>query len=279
MKLRIGFSPCPNDTFIFDAMIHHKIDTEGLEFELILADVEDLNQRAFQNELDITKLSYHTYAYLVKDYILLNGGSALGNNCGPLLISKHPIKSNEVSNQRIGIPGKFTTANFLLRIAFPEAKNKESMLFSDIEHQLLEEKIELGLIIHENRFTYQEKGLHKIIDLGEFWEEKTKLPIPLGGIVIKRNLPLSIQQKVDRVMQRSVKFALENPEKTYDFVKPHAQEMDLEVMLKHIKLYVNDYTLDLGKNGKKAITTLFEEAKKQGIKIEDYPLFIEQSLS
>lgn len=260
MKLTLGFSPCPNDTFIFDAMVHHKIDTEGLEFDVVLGDVEELNNKAFNNELNITKLSYHAYAYLTKNYVLLDAGSALGNNCGPLLIGKEKISFDDVDNKTIAIPGKYTTANFLLSLAFPNAKNKKETLFSDIENDVINEVVDLGLIIHENRFTYQEKGLKKIIDLGEYWETKNNLPIPLGGIVIQRSLPSEIQQTVNRVMKRSVEYALANPEQTLGYVKPHAQEMDTTVMMQHIGLYVNNYTVDLGEKGKEAVQYLFDTA-------------------
>ncbi|MGN6639893.1 MAG: menaquinone biosynthesis family protein, partial [Mucilaginibacter sp.] len=194
MKLTLGFSPCPNDTFIFDALIHHKIDTEGLEFEVFYDDVETLNQKAFRGELDITKLSYHAFAYVADKYILLDAGSALGFGVGPLLISKNDYGDlsslkTQISNLRIGIPGKYTTANFLLGLALPDATNKQEIVFSEIEDALLDEKIDVGLIIHENRFTYQDKGLKKIIDLGDFWEKQTGCAIPLGGIVANRKLP------------------------------------------------------------------------------------------
>lgn len=265
MKLKLGYSPCPNDTFIFDAMVHHKIDTEGLEFEVILGDVEELNQRAFKSNLDITKLSYHAYAYLTDEYALLHSGSALGNNCGPLLISKSAITPEEVTSKTIAIPGKYTTANFLLSIAFPKATQKEAILFSDIEKKVLNEEVDLGLIIHENRFTYHERGLKKVMDLGAFWETKTGLPIPLGGIVVNRHLPSEIQQKVNRVLRKSVEFALKNPAQTLGYVEQHAQEMSHEVMMQHINLYVNDYSVDLGERGRKAILYMFEMAQEKGI--------------
>ncbi len=265
MKLSLGFSPCPNDTFIFDALVHGKIDTEGLEFEVVMADVEALNRKAFLQELDITKLSYHAYAYLLKSYVLLDAGSALGNNCGPLLIAKQPMTDEAVNQAKIAIPGKYTTANFLLSLAFPEATNKQEMVFSEIENAVLQGKTDAGLIIHENRFTYREKGLKKIIDLGEYWEESTGLPIPLGGIVIKRSIPEEIQHKVNRVLERSVRFALENPEKLSEFVKAHAQEMSEEVMHSHIKLYVNDFTVSLGGAGRTAVGRLFDVARARGV--------------
>jgi len=265
MKLTLGFSPCPNDTFLFDALVHGKIDTEGLEFSVVLGDVEELNQRAFAGELDITKLSYHAYAYALKDYVLLDAGSALGRNCGPLLIARETLSATDVEAGTIAIPGKYTTANFLLSLAYPGAKQKEAVLFSEIERLVATGEKTTGLIIHESRFTYAERGLVKIRDLGEFWETETGLPIPLGGIVIKRNIDLALQQKVNRVLARSVRFARQFPEQTLDYVRPHAQEMDEKVMMQHINLYVNDFTEDLGVGGRAAVRRLFSLAKEVGV--------------
>jgi len=258
MKLTLGFSPCPNDTFIFDALVHHKIDTEGLEFEVVFADVEQLNTWAFQGKLDITKLSYNAFTHCVKDYVLLDSGSALGKNCGPLLIKKP--NTILTKDSKIAIPGKYTTANMLLNIAFPENRNKVETLFSEIENQVLEGIVDAGLIIHESRFTYKEKGLEKVSDLGEFWETKTGLPIPLGGIVVKRELPLAVQKKIERVLRKSVKYALQNPNSSADYVRCHAQEMEKEVVVAHIALYVNDYSVSLGEQGRKAVELLFVKA-------------------
>lgn len=284
MKLTLGFSPCPNDTFIFDALIHHKIDTEGLEFDVSFEDVETLNQQAFRAELDITKLSYHAYAYAAADYVLLDAGSALGFGVGPLLICKDPecaraframAGTGQPSDLKIGIPGKYTTANFLLGVAYPAWQNKEEIIFSDIENALLEERIDAGLIIHENRFTYVARGLHKVIDLGEYWESETGLPIPLGGIVVKRSLSEDVKHKVARVLRRSVEYAFANPESGMDFIREHAQEMDDTVMYQHIELYVNRYSLDLGEEGRKAVTTLFERAQDSGVvPRHEHPLFL-----
>ena len=275
MKLTLGFSPCPNDTFIFDAMLHGKVDTEGLEFQPVIADVEELNQKAFAKALDITKLSYHAFAFLRKDYALLDAGSALGNNVGPLLIAKAPMKEAAINNARIAIPGKYTTANFLLSLAYPGAKNKTEMLFSDIEEAVLTEKMDAGLIIHENRFTYQDKGLIKIKDLGEFWESTTRMPIPLGGIVANRALGPEVLEAANRVMARSVAFDLDHPEEPRAFVRKHAQEMEEEVMYKHIHLYVNDYTRSLGIKGKEAVQLLFDIAMAKGvIPAQELPIFV-----
>lgn len=269
MKLSLGFSPCPNDTFIFDALIHHKIDTEGLDFEVFFDDVETLNQKAFRGELDITKLSFHAFAHVYKQYALLDAGSALGFGVGPLLICKNEnlIHNPEelTANLKVGIPGKYTTANFLLGIAFPHLVDKQEMIFSEIESALINNMIDVGLIIHENRFTYADKGLHKIVDLGSYWEQLTGCAIPLGGIVINRNLDREIQEKVNRLLRKSVEFAFANPKSGIDFIKKHAQEMSEEVMYKHIELYVNKYSIDLGIEGRKAIDVLFKLAIEKGL--------------
>lgn len=275
MKLSLAYSPCPNDTFIFDAMVHQKIDTEGLEFEPVLADVETLNQNAFDAVSDITKISFHAYSYVSQDYQLLHAGSALGNGCGPLLISKDIIPSSKIEFCLIGIPGRLTTANFLLSLAFPEAATKKEMVFSEIEDALLKDHIDIGLIIHENRFTYEKKGLRKIIDLGEWWEKKYQLPIPLGGIAVRRSFDDALKQKINRVLRRSVEFALDNPEQTMEYVKAHAQEMEEAVMQMHINLYVNQFSVDLGEKGIEAIERLYEVAFEKKIIAGLYqPMFV-----
>lgn len=268
MELTLGFSSCPNDTFIFDALLHGKIDTEGLTFVPVIEDVESLNHKANKHLLDITKLSYHAYAYLTHQYKLLNAGSALGFGVGPLLIRNSEIR-NQNSELRVGIPGRLTTANFLLSIAYPELKNKVEMVFSEIEGALLNGEIDLGLIIHENRFTYESKGLIKVKDLGEYWEETSGAAIPLGGIVVSRKLDEATQMKIDRVLRRSIEFAFANRKSSYDFVRAHSQEMSEEVMYKHIDLYVNQYSVDLGDEGIKAVRALFNKAVEQSV-IEHY---------
>ncbi len=288
MKLTLGFSPCPNDTFIFDALIHHKIDTKGLDFEVEYQDVETLNLRAFQGDLDVTKLSYHAFAYAVEDYELLDAGSALGFGVGPMLITKDPSLAlalqeklnkgeglGEHNKLRVGYPGKYTTANFLLGLAFPELTNKIELVFSEIEGALLDGSIDLGLIIHENRFTYAQRGLFKVVDLGEYWETTTKFPIPLGGIVVKRSLSKEVKDTLNKVLKESVEFAFANPKSGLDFIRSHAQEMSEEVMYKHIDLYVNKYSVELGAEGRNAITKMFEKAQDLGfIPRSDRKLFL-----
>lgn len=279
MKLSLGFSPCPNDTFIFDALIHKKIDTEGLDFEVFFDDVETLNKKVFRNEPDISKLSFHAFAYATENYALLDAGSALGFGVGPLLISKSDAYTagrlkTDSADLRVGIPGKYTTANFLLSLAFPELVNKKEMLFSEIESSLIDGSIELGLIIHENRFTYEQKGLLKVMDLGDFWEKETGEPIPLGGIVINRRIAPEIQAKVNRLIRKSVEYAFANPTSAIGFIKQHAQAMEEEVMYKHIDLYVNEFSLSLEGRGKNAVRTLFSKARKLKVIPEtEIPLF------
>ena len=267
MKLSLGFSPCPNDCFMFDAIVNRRINLEGLEFSARLADVEALNKAAFAGEAEVTKLSYHAYAYCARAYVLLDAGSALGRNCGPLLISRRPVSREEVASGtlRIAIPGRYTTANFLLGLAFPGARDKTELVFSAIEPALLNDEYDAGLIIHENRFTYAAKGLKKIIDLGEFWESETSCPIPLGGIVINRTLPDDVKHSVNRVLRRSVEYAFAHREASLPFVREHAQEMSEDVMYQHIDLYVNEYSVDLGADGKRAVEVLFEKARATAI--------------
>jgi 1,4-dihydroxy-6-naphthoate synthase len=260
MKLTLGFSPCPNDTFIFDALVNKKIDREGLEFEAVLEDVETLNEWVLQGKLDITKLSFPAYFQSLDKYVLLNAGSALGKGVGPLLISKYETKSTkyEIGEKTIAIPGINTTANLLLSFVFPDATQKAPMIFSAIEDAVLTGQTDLGVIIHENRFTYQQKGLHKVIDLGEYWEQKMKVPIPLGGIVVKKTVDKLTSLKIDKLIRKSIEYSFANYPVISSYVKRHSQTMSEGVMRQHIDLYVNDFSLELGKEGKQAIEKLLE---------------------
>ena len=261
--IRLAFSPCPNDTFIFDALVHKKIDLEGLDFDFMMEDVETLNHMALKGQADMIKVSYHAYLYLLQSYVLLHSGSALGKGNGPLLIAKKEIDNQDIPFHTIAIPGEYTTAHLLFRFAFPEARLKRFMLFSSIEDSLINGIVDAGVIIHENRFTYGEKGLVKLLDLGEFWESLTKSPIPLGGIIARKSLGYEIIGKLNRIMHRSVEYAMRNGTGAMPFVKANAQEMSEEVMMKHIALYVNDFTLSLGQEGKDAISKLVETAREK----------------
>ncbi len=278
MKLTLGFSPCPNDTFIFDALVNKKIDSEGFEFENVLADVETLNQWALEGKLDITKLSFPAFFRSLDNYTLLNAGSAIGNGVGPLLISdaQHELSDDEINQASIALPGINTTANLLFTFAFPDASDKIFLPFSAIEAALLNKETDLGVIIHENRFTYQQKGLHKVKDLGEYWEQKMELPVPLGGIAINQSVKRSMALKINELIRKSIEFAFKNYPIIPEYVKQHAQEMSEEVMRQHIDLYVNNYSIDLGDEGKLAIESLhqvFLELNNQEAEDEDV-LFI-----
>ena len=267
MKVSLGFSPCPNDCFMFDAIVNRRIDLDGLEIDIHLGDIEQLNAAALAGSAQVTKLSYHAFAYCIDRYVLLDAGSALGRGCGPLLIARRPIAADEVArgDLRIAIPGKYTTANFLLGLAFPRARNTTEMLFSDIESAVADARVDAGVIIHENRFTYESKGLRKIVDLGEFWERETGAPIPLGGIVAGRELPDDVKRSVNRLIRRSVEYAFAHRDASLPFVRTHAQEMSEEVMYRHIDLYVNEFSIDLGAEGRRAVRTLFDRARAAGV--------------
>jgi len=256
--ITIGISPCPNDTFIFEGIYNHRIDLQGIKYEFIMGDVEELNNMALQGKLDVTKISFNAFTKVLDRYELLHSGSALGRNCGPLLISRKPIDSKNIDHLTVAIPGENTTANLLLTIAYPNLKNKKQMIFHEIEDAVIQEQVDLGLIIHENRFTYQRKGLIKIRDLGEYWEETYHHPIPLGGIAIKRELDSEIKQLINQSIRSSIEYAYANPGIGRQWVKKHSQEMDDEVIDQHIGLYVNEYSIDLGKEGQKAVKTLIQ---------------------
>ena len=260
MTLTLGFSPCPNDCFMFDAMVHRRIDLEGLDFDVRMADIEALNSAAFAGGVDITKLSFHAFAYCADDYVLLDAGSALGRNCGPLLISQRPISPEEVAagDLRIAIPGKYTTANFLLSLAFPRATDKSECLFSDIEAGVLDGRFDAGLIIHESRFTYADHGLARVIDLGEWWESETGLPVPLAGICARAELDDALIAAAERAIRESVQYAFDHPDASREYVRVNAQEMSGEVCAAHIALYVNEHSLDVGDDGMRAIARLVD---------------------
>ena len=273
MTLTLGFSPCPNDTFIFDALVNNKIDTCGLAFDVVLEDVQTLNQWALQAKLDITKLSYGVLPLVLDTYILLNSGSALGSGVGPLLISPpRRLKGelpedywkdkNVIENSIIAIPGENTTAHLLFSLAYPNAKNKIFLRYDEIENFVLQKK-GLGVIIHENRFTYADKGLQKITDLGDFWEKETGNPIPLGGIVTKRSINKEVSVQVDKLIKKSIEYAYEHHYKELtNYVKSHSQEMSEAVLRKHIDLYVNNYTLNINADGKAAVLVLLNINQK-----------------
>jgi 1,4-dihydroxy-6-naphthoate synthase len=260
MKLTIGFSPCPNDTFIFDALVNRKIDTGNMEFDVVMEDVETLNRLALQEKLDISKISYGVLPRIIPAYKVLSAGGALGMGVGPLLITSRPIHKEEVNDLTIALPGMNTTAHMLFTLAFPDAVKKKFMVFSSIEDAVLNGEAEAGVIIHENRFTYEAKGLFKVMDLGDHWEKTTGNPIPLGGIVMNRRFENSLMDEVNRLIRESLIYSQNSYPRLSEFVKSHSQEMEEDVMRKHIELYVNDYSLDLGSKGRAAVWQMLEIA-------------------
>jgi 1,4-dihydroxy-6-naphthoate synthase len=258
MQLTLGFSPCPNDTFIFDALVNKKIDTEGFDFEVHLEDVQTLNQWAMAGRLDLSKISYGVLPLVLDNYRLLDAGGALGKGVGPLLIAKTSIPPARLPECTIAIPGQQTTAHLLFSLAYPNALKKQFMVFSAIEDAVLKGQVDCGVIIHENRFTYQQKGLVKLADLGAFWEASTGAPIPLGGILAKKDLPPGIAPKVNELIRKSLEYAFQHYPSLPDYVRQHSQEMDEQVMRQHIDLYVNNYSLGLGDDGVTAVKTLLK---------------------
>ncbi|MDR2586091.1 MAG: 1,4-dihydroxy-6-naphthoate synthase [Prevotellaceae bacterium] len=249
------FSPCPNDTFCFHAMISGLVDTEGLPFDPHLEDVEQLNHRVLHNNPSVCKISYHILPLIANRYRMLPCGSALGFGNGPLLVSLSA--SEPITPQtRIAIPGIHTTAHFLLQQAYPQAINTHPVLFSKISDAILSGDFDAGVLIHEGRFIYAQQGLHLVADLGACWEERTGLPIPLGGIAVSRTLTEAMQQKIARILLRSIKYAKEFPQVSASYIRSNAQEIDSEVIRKHIELFVNDYTLDLGRVGRAAVAAM-----------------------
>ena len=256
MNITLGFSPCPNDTYMFAALVNGWIDTKGLSFDVRLADVETLNEWAGSGQLDVTKISFHRALTLGNIYQLLSSGSALGNGCGPLVIARDAMSREDLIKEKIALPGQWTTAHLLFNIFYPEVTHKVHYPFHLIEDAILKSEVDAGVIIHENRFTYQDKGLVKILDLGEAWEETTGMPIPLGGIFASTRLLSATVSLIDSLLRESILFARHNEEVVMPYVRQHAQEMDPEVILSHINLYVNDFSLDLAEKGRKSIDRL-----------------------
>jgi len=267
--ISLGYSPCPNDTFIFYALIHRQIDTGDLKFKEVLLDVETLNQKALNAELDLTKISYHAFGYLQDKYSLLKAGGALGRGCGPLVVTKHAYTMKELQGKKIAIPGKLTTAFLLLQLfnsafCLPPSAFIE-MPFNEIMDAVAREEVDAGLIIHESRFTYPSYGLKRVIDLGAWWEKETGLPIPLGGIIAKKTLGKDVNNTINELIRQSVEYAFQNRNEPTEYIKKHSQELSDEVINRHIDLYVNDYSLDIGQDGNRAVKELLSRAEDAGI--------------
>ena len=273
-SLPLGFSPCPNDTFMFYPLVHGLVDTAGLTFRERLEDVETLNRLALAGDLDVTKVSYHALGHIRDRYALLRSGSALGRGCGPLLVAREDIDPVNLRGRRIAVPGQYTTALLLLRLLDPSLDNFIVMPFNQIMDAVLTGQADAGLIIHESRFTYQEAGLHRLVDLGEWWEAETGLPIPLGGIVARRSLGADTIVVIERALRAGVAYARSHPAEAAGYIREHAQEISDEVCAAHIGLYVNDFSAELGEEGERAIAELLRRAEQSGIiPVSDTNLF------
>jgi 1,4-dihydroxy-6-naphthoate synthase len=258
MKLTLGISPCPNDTFIFDALVNGAVDPGDLRLEVVLDDVQTLNEWALRGKLDVSKVSYGVLPAIAGPYALLESGGALGRGVGPLLVTRPGLGAFRPETMTVAIPGRDTTAHLLFSLAYPAAAHKRFLVFSEIEQVVLRGEVDAGVIIHEGRFTYEAKGLSKLRDLGEFWEQTTGAPIPLGGIVARRTLPVAVRRELDRLIRASVEHAFARRPAVSAWVRAHAQEMDEAVMRRHIDLYVNEFSVALGDAGRRAVRTLLE---------------------
>ena len=265
--LRVGLSPCPNDTFIFHALLEGLVELEGFRLEPVFEDVETLNVMARNGELEITKISFHAYGHLRDTYKLLQAGAALGRGCGPLIVVREGDEKQDLSTAKIAIPGKLTSANLLLRLFAPRAPTSSliEMTFDRIMDAVKTGEVDAGLIIHESRFTYSELGLRKLADLGDWWEESHGYPIPLGGIIARLDIGSETIAAFDDALSRSVLHARSHPEDSRDYVRHYAQEMDDAVTAAHIELYVNDFTINLGREGREAVSHLLEIAEREKI--------------
>lgn len=274
-KLSLAFSTCPNDTFIFHALAHGLIECGGLEFDISLADVEQLNQDARSGRHDVSKLSFAAFGQLADKYALLRSGAALGRGCGPLVIAKPDFDMARLPWAKIAVPGMMTTAWMLFGMYmsgwFAKLPNVTALTFDRIMQAVSEGEFDVGVIIHEGRFTYQEYGLVQIVDLGKWWEDKTGLPIPLGCIAVRRDVDKNIARMVERAISDSLSLAMKNPKETDAYVKKYAMEISSDVIRQHIALYVNDYSLDLGEDGKTAVSTLFDMAADAGLVARNLP--------
>ena len=276
-NLKLGYSTCPNDTFIFYALAHNLINCAELAFEIELADVETLNQRARRGVFDISKLSFATIGCLLDRYGLLRSGAALGRGCGPVVVARPGFDLKKLKTKKIAVPGMWTTACMLLGLYLSEKPDAVPMPFDRIMPAVQNGDFDFGVIIHEGRFTYKEYGLISLVDLGEWWEQKTSLPVPLGGIAIRRDIATKTALKVERAIRESVIYAFNNRIKADNYIKRHAREMTLAAIHQHIDLYVNEFTLDAGDEGEEAINKLFAMARDRAVLPEsNMPLFVNQ---
>jgi 1,4-dihydroxy-6-naphthoate synthase len=264
-NLTLGYSTCPNDTFIFYALAHNLIERRGLQFRIKLADVETLNQQARAGVFDISKLSFAAIGHLLDTYGVLRSGSALGRGCGPLVVARPGFNLNQIDSKKIAVPGMWTTACMLLGLYLSKKPDVVPMPFDLIMPAVERGDFDFGVIIHEGRFTYKNYGLICLLDLGKWWEQKTSLPIPLGGIAIRRDIAPEIARSVETAIRESTLYGFKHRTETDAYVKKYASDMSPAVIRRHIDLYVNDFTVEIGEQGKEAVEALFEMARNRGI--------------
>ncbi|MDD2319030.1 MAG: 1,4-dihydroxy-6-naphthoate synthase [Geobacteraceae bacterium] len=273
--LTLGYSPCPNDTFLFYPLVHGRVPCHGLHFVERLEDVETLNRLAMAGALDICKVSYHAFAHIRERYILLRSGGAMGKGCGPLIVAKKAFQPEQLRRKKIAVPGRFTTASLLLQLFDPSLTELIFLPFDEIMPAVQEGRVEAGVIIHESRFTFHTYGLQKVLDLGEWWEKCSGLPLPLGGIAARRSLGPSLLAMLSEIVRASVAYARNHPAETLGYVHGHSQEMSEQVCSSHIDLYVNDYSLDPGPEGESAAEFLFARGEQLGLlPASSTPLFV-----
>jgi 1,4-dihydroxy-6-naphthoate synthase len=273
--LSLGYSPCPNDTFLFYPLVHGLIDTGGLHFREHLEDVETLNRLALDNVPDVCKVSYHAFAFIREHYVLLRSGGAMGRGCGPLVVARQGHHMGDLKGKRFATPGSYTTAHLLLRLFDKEISHIVTMPFHEIMPAVLQGQVDAGVIIHESRFTFQHYGLQKILDLGWWWECRTGLPLPLGGIAAKRSLGDSLVRKLDSLVRASVEYATGHPDEARQYIRAHAREMDDDVCSSHIRLYVNQHSLDPGSDGERAAAALLSAGSAHGLLPDsNLPVFV-----
>jgi len=263
--IRVGHSPDPDDAFMFYALAHDKLDTGELTFRHELQDIETLNRRALRGELEVTAVSIHAYAHLLDKYALLPSGCSMGDRYGPMVVARRPLQVDDLQNARIAVPGTLTTAFLALRLLLGKEFSYEVVPFDQILGAVADGRFEAGLIIHEGQLTFQNQGLHLVRDLGVWWQERTGLPLPLGGNVVRRDLGPDVIRQVSRLLRESIEYALAHRQDALTYALGYARNMDRGLADRFVGMYVNDWTLDYGPRGRAAVQRLLEEGHRAGI--------------
>jgi 1,4-dihydroxy-6-naphthoate synthase len=261
----VGHSPDPDDAFMFYALAHDKLDTGNLQFRHVLQDIETLNRRALRGELEVTAISIHAYAALLDKYALLPSGCSMGDRYGPMVVARRPLTIEQLKTARIAVPGTLTTAFLTLRLLLPDGFAYEVLPFDEILNAVAEGRFDAGLIIHEGQLTFQNQGLHLVVDLGVWWQEKTGLPLPLGGNVVRRDLGPQTMRTISRLLKESIRYSLEHRDDALEYALQYARDMDKSLADRFVGLYVNDWTLDYGERGREAVRRLLAEGHRAGV--------------